>query len=72
MSRFNEDFLDILAILSFAIGIANYDENLSQTDMDNMMHMLDQKTNRMLEQLENDLEYQNSLLTTILEKLEEK
>lgn len=72
MSRFNNEFLDILAILSFAIGIANYDENLSQSDKDDLMHQLDLKANGLLEKLEKDLKYQNIMLEKILNKLENK
>ena len=71
MSRFNEDFLDIMSIISFAIGIANLNENLSQSDKDEMMHALDEKTNKMLERIENDLEEQNVMLRKILEKMED-
>lgn len=64
--RYNQDMLDSLTLLSFIIGIANYGENLSQSDKDDMMQMLDKKTNAMIERLENDLEEQNKLLNDIL------
>lgn len=67
---YNQDFLDAVALVSFIIGIANYDENLSQSDKDDMMHALDEKANVMLERLEADLEEQNELLRQILDKLE--
>ena len=67
--RYNQDMLDSLTLLSFIIGIANYGENLSQSDKDDMMQMLDKKTNAMLERLENDLEQQNEMLREILERL---
>ena len=67
--RYNEDILDAITLLSFVIGIANYGENLSQSDKDDMMQMLDKKTNAMLERLENDLEQQNEMLREILERL---
>lgn len=67
--RYNEDLLDAVTLLSFMIGIANYGENLSQSDKDDMMQMLDKKTTAMLERLENDLERQNKMLREILEKL---
>lgn len=67
---YNQDFLDAVALVSFIIGIANYNENLSQSDKDDMMHALDEKTNVMLERLEADLEEQNELLRQILDKLE--
>lgn len=66
---YNQDFLDAVALVSFIIGIANYNENLSQSDKDDMMHALDEKANNMLEKLEADLEEQNELLRQILDKL---
>lgn len=67
---YNQDFLDAISLVSFMIGIANYNENLSQSDKDDMMHALDEKANNMLERLETDLEEQNKLLRQILDKLE--
>ena len=67
---YNQDFLDAVSLVSFIIGIANYNENLSQSDKDAMMHALDEKANVMLERLEADLEEQNELLRQILDKLE--
>lgn len=64
--RYNEDMLDAITILSFMIGIANYGENLSQNDKDDMMQALDRKTNDMIERLEKDLEEQNKMLKEIL------
>lgn len=69
-SRFNQDFLDAISILSFMIGIMNLDENLSQSDKDDMMHQLDEKTNKMLKRIEDDLEEQNEMLREILSRLE--
>lgn len=69
-SRFNQDFLDAISILSFMIGLMNLDENLSQSDKDNMMHQLDEKTNKMLKRIEDDLEEQNDMLREILARLE--
>lgn len=70
--RYNEEFLDALTLVSFMIGLANYGENLSQSDKDDMMQMLDKKTNAMLERLEEDLERQNEMLREILEKLNDE
>ena len=67
---YNQDFMDAVALVSFVIGIANYNENLSQSDKDDMMHALDEKANVMLERLEADLEAQNELLRKILDKLD--
>ena len=69
--RYNEDLLDAVTLLSFVIGIANYGQNLSQNDKDDMMQALDRKTNDMIERLENDLEDQNKMLKEILNILKE-
>ena len=68
--RFNQDFMDLLALLSFVIGIFNYEENLSQSDKDDLMRELDEKTNDMLTKIEDDLEEQNEMLREILKRLE--
>lgn len=67
---FNDDFLDALAVVSFFVGIANYDENLSQSDKDDIMQALDEKTTNILERLENDIERQNEILREILQRLD--
>jgi hypothetical protein len=76
--KFNDDFLDALAVVSFVIGIMNYEENLTQSDKDDIMKGLDEQTAAILEKLEADLNaqndmlaYQNTMLERILSKLEE-
>lgn len=70
MSKLNEDFLDVMACMGFAIGLVNYQENLQQSDNDDIMKELDNKTTLMITQLEKDLEEQNIMLQAILKKLE--
>ena len=70
MSRMNDDFLDAMSCMSFAIGWVNYMENLKQSDNDDIMNSLDEKTNTMLKRLEKDLEEQNVMLKSILKRLE--
>lgn len=72
MGKLNEDFLDVMACMGFAIGLVNYQENLQQSDNDDIMKKLDDKTTQMIEQLERDLDEQNLMLKAILKKLEEK
>lgn len=67
----NDDFLDVMACMGFAIGLVNYQENLQQSDNDDIMKKLDDKTALMIEQLEKDLDEQNLMLKAILKKLEE-
>ena len=58
----NQDLLDAISVVSFLIGVANYNENLSQSDKDDMIQTLNEKMKSLLDQLEEDLEYQNSIL----------
>lgn len=71
MGKLNDDFLDVMACMGFAIGLVNYQENLQQSDNDDIMKELDNKTNLMISRLEKDLEEQNVMLKAILKKLEE-
>ena len=70
MGKLNEDFLDVMACMGFAIGLVTYQENLQQSDNDDIMTELDNKTTLMITQLEKDLEEQNIMLQAILKKLE--
>lgn len=67
--KFNEDMLDALTLVSFLIGVANYNENLTQSDKDDIMKSLDQQTNDILMRVEEALQEQNEMLEEILETL---
>ena len=41
MGKLNDDFLDVMACMGFAIGLVNYQENLQQSDNDDIMKELD-------------------------------
>lgn len=71
-SLYNDNFLDTLSVMSFIIGLMNYDENLSQSDKDDMIHQMNQRMQELLERLESDLEEQNEMLREILQILKEK
>ena len=64
----NQDFLDALAMVSFLVGIANYNENLTQSDKDDIMRRLDSQTNDILMKVQKELETQNEMLREIIEK----
>ena len=70
MGKLNDDFLDVMACMGFAIGLVNYQENLKQSDNDDIMSSLDEKTNMLIERIEKDLDEQNMMLQAILRKLE--
>lgn len=66
---YDKDVLDAVAIVSFLIGIANYQENLTQSDKDDIMNHLDEQTKDILEQVQEALEEQNRMLKEILSRL---
>ena len=68
---YSEEFLDTIAVLGFIIGIMNYDENLSQSDKDDMIQQFNSKAEELLEKLERDIEEQNDMLREILSILKE-
>lgn len=66
------DFIDLLSIMSFVIGLMNLDENMTQGDKQELMQELDNKTNRLLNELKKELNYQNELLERILDDKDKK
>lgn len=67
---YEQDTLNTIAILSFLVGIANYNENLTQSDKDDIMHSLDKQTTDILNKVQESLNEQNKMLKEILNKLE--
>ena len=68
-SSWDPQFIDNLAVLGFIIGIMNYNENLSQSDKDDIMHRLDVQTQELLNHVDDEIAKQNKLLEDILDKL---
>ena len=58
------DFLDILSIASFVIGLENLQENITQGDMQELEHYI-------TDEIHNHLEIQDRKLDLILERLKE-
>ena len=67
--KYNQDVLDAVALVSFLVGIANYNENLTQSDKDDIMNRLDEQTKDILLEVKNALDEQNAMLREILERL---
>lgn len=67
---YNQDVLDTIALVSFIIGMANYNENLTQNDKADIMGRLDQQTNDILVKLQESIDEQNAMLREILSRLE--
>ena len=68
----NDNMLDALAVISFLVGVANYGENLTQSDKDDLIKSLNEQTNQIVERVETSLNYQNRMLEKILEILMEE
>ena len=66
---YNKNFMDSIALVSFLVGMANYRENLTQSDKDDIMKHLDQQTQDILEKVQESLEHQNNMLREILRRL---
>lgn len=59
----NQNFLDVLSVISFAIGLANYEENVDQSAMS-------ETVNAAVEDIHQHLREQDVKLSKIMEKLE--
>lgn len=59
-----------MAITSFIISLLNYDENIKQSNNDDIMKELDKDTNVLIDKLETEITKQNKLLMDISSKLE--
>ena len=66
----NQDFLDAVSLVSFMVGLANYEENLTQNDKAEIMNKLDRQTKDILIQAEASLDRQNEMLKEIIMKLD--
>ena len=69
-SLFSDDFLESLTVVGFIIGVLNYDENLSQSDKQDMIESFDNKIEKLLEHLDQEIDKQNGMLKEIIERLD--
>lgn len=71
----NNSFIDNLIIsvtmVSFIVGILNYEENLTQGDKQDLISELNNTANKLLDEIHQHLESQDNKLNKILERLEE-
>ena len=70
--KYNSDMLDTLTFVSFLIAMANYSENLTQSDKADLMAGLDKQTAHILGHIKEELEKQNGMLTEILDRLSDR
>ena len=64
-------FIDILAIVSFCVGIQNLDLNLAQEDLDNQTQELDRRLKSVVDDIHRHLQTQDIKIDKILEVLHE-
>lgn len=64
------EFLDILNILSFVIGLMNYNENLTQSDKQELMAEVDNQTKLMLKDIHSHLREQDIKIDKIIERMD--
>lgn len=70
--KFNDESLNDMAAVSFLIGMANYEENLTQNDKDDIMQKFDDQTKDVLGKINKELQHQNEMLneqTLLLKKI---
>ena len=63
------NFMDVVALLSFFIGIENLDLNVTQEDAQNLQKSLADKANLILNEIHQHLEEQDNKIDMILEVL---
>lgn len=61
-NRFNQNIMDAMAIVSFVIGLANYNENIGQTDLQEIV-------NGAIDDIHRHLQIQDNKIDMILEVL---
>lgn len=66
------DFLDWISVMSFLIGVANYDENLTQGDKQDLLHEVDEATEQAIQKVREHLTEQDKKIERILEILRDE
>ena len=63
-------FLDSIALISFLIGVMNYEENLTQSDKQDLQDQLNSKIDLLLKEIHSHLEEQDKKIDKIMEALQ--
>lgn len=64
------EFLDLLNIASFCIGLMNLDQNLTQNDKQELEEELNKSLQKLLSEIHTHLQEQDKKLELIMKKLE--
>ncbi len=68
----NIEFLDVLTIINFVIGLKNYGETLNQTDKQDLMKEVDQRTSKILKEIQEHLKIQDEKIDKVLKRLDKR
>ena len=71
MNRQNEQFDLILNVVSLVIGLMNFQENLTQSDKQDIVNNFDKKTEFVLNEIHSHLEKQDKKIDEILLMIKE-
>lgn len=63
-------FIDILAIVSFCVGLQNLDLNLAQEDLDNQTQELDRRLRDVVDNIHQHLQEQDKKLDYVISQLD--
>ena len=64
------DLNDIINKMSFIIGIANYEENLTQIDKKDIMHAFDLQTDKLIKEFDKRMKFIESALQNLIERVD--
>mgnify|MGYP007013967310 CR=1 FL=1 len=67
---YNQNFQDNLNVASFYLGLLNYQENLTQTDKQDLVHSMQETNEALLAELRQDISEQNAMLREIIQRLD--
>ena len=65
----NLDFIDLLSIISFCVGLQNLDLNISQENLDNQTKELDRELRSVVDEVHRHLQEQDKKLDVILKRM---
>lgn len=69
MENNNNEFIDLVNIASFVLGIMNLQENLTQSDKQDIVNELKNETSIVLDKINTHLQEQDNKINKILELL---
>ena len=67
----NQDFIDLLSVISFCVGLQNLDLNISQENLDSQTKELDRELRSVVDEIHEHLKEQDHKLDAILKYLGE-